>query len=129
AREARIASGRITREELLARFAPVAQHARSHAPHETVTLLLATDLLSEGVNLQDATVVVHLDLPWNPARLAQRVGRVRRPGGAGTVRTYLLAPPTSAAVLLDANARLRRKLEAAERIVGTSIPVLPAHSY
>ena len=52
------------------------------AAHERVTLLLATDLLSEGVNLQDASVVVHLDLPWNPARLAQRLGRVRRPGGA-----------------------------------------------
>jgi superfamily II DNA or RNA helicase len=126
AREARIASGRITRDELLARFAPVAQHAPPVAAHESVTLLLATDLLSEGVNLQDASVVVHLDLPWNPARLAQRVGRLRRPGGAREVRAYLLAPPARAGLLLDADARLRRKLATAERVIGRGIGVLPA---
>jgi hypothetical protein len=91
-----------------------------------VTLLLATDLLSEGVNLQDASVVVHLDLPWNPQRLAQRVGRVRRIGGASEVFTYALAPPASADALLDADARLRRKLASAERVVGTQFPVLPS---
>jgi hypothetical protein len=126
ARDARIASSRISRDELLARFAPLSQHARPGAAHESVTLLLATDLLSEGVNLQDASVVVHLDLPWNPARLAQRVGRVRRPGGASVVRSYLLSPPARAAELLDADARLRRKLAAAERVVGQGIHVLPA---
>ncbi|MEO8337829.1 MAG: helicase-related protein, partial [bacterium] len=125
ARHAKIASGRIARDDLLARFAPVAQHARAVAAHESVTLLLTTDLLSEGVNLQDASVVVHLDLPWNPARLAQRVGRLRRPGGARVVRSYLLAPPARAQLLLDADARLRRKLAAAEQVVGRGIGVLP----
>ncbi|MDB4888520.1 MAG: hypothetical protein JWL61_375 [Gemmatimonadetes bacterium] len=126
AREARIATGRIARDELLTRFAPVAQFSRPRAAHESVTLLLATDLLSEGVNLQDASVVVHLDLPWNPARLAQRVGRLRRPGGAREVRAYLLASPARAAMLLDADARLRRKLATAERVIGRGIGVLPA---
>jgi superfamily II DNA or RNA helicase len=128
ARDARIASGRIPRDELLARFAPLAQHARPVAAHESVTLLLTTDLLSEGVNLQDASIVVHLDLPWNPARLAQRVGRVRRPGGASVVHAYLFSPPARAAELLDADARLRRKLAAAEHVVGHGIHVLPALS-
>lgn len=124
-KEARIASGRIAHDEMLARFAPLAQRVRPAPAHEAVTLLLATDLLAEGVNLQDASVVLHIDLPWNPARLAQRVGRVRRPGGAERVRSYLLAPPASATALLDAETRLRRKLEAAERIVGASMQVLP----
>lgn len=127
-REARIASGRIGRDELLARFAPVAQGAAPFAAHDSVTLLLATDLLSEGVNLQDASVVVHLDLPWNPARLAQRVGRLRRPGGAAEIGSYLLAPPAPAAALLDADARLRRKLAAAERAIGATFDVLPSLS-
>jgi hypothetical protein len=87
AADARIASGRLPRDALLARFAPVAQGASKPAERERVSLLLATDLLSEGVNLQDASIVVHLDLPWNPARLAQRLGRVRRPGGASVVRS------------------------------------------
>ena len=125
ASEARIATGRIARDELLARFAPLAQHARPAAAHDSVTLLLATDLLSEGVNLQDAGVVLHLDLPWNPARLAQRVGRLRRPGGGSEVRTYLLAPPAGAAALLDADARLRRKIAEAEQVIGAGFPVMP----
>lgn len=126
AREARIASGRITRDELLARFAPSARGAHAPVERERVTLLLSTDLLSEGVNLQDASVVVHLDLPWNPARLAQRVGRIRRPGGAATVCAYLLAPPAPSELLLDVERRLRRKLHEAERTIGRSLDVMPA---
>jgi superfamily II DNA or RNA helicase len=125
ARDARIASGGIPRAELLARFAPRAQGTRARAAHERVTLLLATDLLSEGVNLQDASVVVHLDLPWNPARLAQRVGRVRRPGGADEVLGYLMTPPADAALLLRTEARLRDKLARAERTIGRGLEVVP----
>lgn len=123
--EARIASGRLARADLLARFAPRSQAAPAPHRRENVTLLLATDLLSEGVNLQDASVVVHLDLPWNPARLAQRVGRVRRPGGATEIRTYLMPPPASAELLLGVESRLRRKLADAERTIGRGMPVMP----
>ena len=122
---ARIASGRLTRDELLARFAPRAQGVPSPHQRERVTLLLATDLLSEGVNLQDAAVVVHLDLPWNPARLAQRVGRLRRPGGASEVASFLMAPPARSDLLLRAEARLREKLAQAERTIGHGLDVLP----
>jgi superfamily II DNA or RNA helicase len=126
ASEARIATGRIARDELLARFAPKAQQQVVPAAHQCVALLLSTDLLSEGVNLQDASVVVHLDLPWNPARLTQRLGRVRRPGGAREVSSYLMSPPANAALLLRAEARLRAKLARAEETIGRGIPVLPA---
>ncbi|HTK49116.1 MAG TPA: helicase-related protein [Gemmatimonadaceae bacterium] len=125
AREARIASGRVSRDALLARFAPRAHGLPPPPARERVSLLLATDLLSEGVNLQDASVVVHLDLPWNPARLAQRLGRVRRPGGAPEVASYLMAPPARAALLLRAEQRLRAKLARAERTIGRSLDVLP----
>jgi superfamily II DNA or RNA helicase len=128
ANEARIASGRLSRGELLARFAPLAQGVSMPHPRERITLLLATDLLSEGVNLQDAAVVVHLDLPWNPARLAQRLGRIRRPGGASEVTSYLMAPPARSSLLLRAEARLREKLSQAERTIGRGLDVLPALS-
>lgn len=128
ASEARIASGRLPRDALLDRFAPVAQGASAHAARERVTLLLATDLLSEGMNLQDASVVVHLDLPWNPARLAQRLGRVRRPGGSAIVHSYLMAPPAQTELLLKVEQRLRTKLARAERTVGRVPEVLPALS-
>jgi hypothetical protein len=77
------------------------------------------------MNLQDASVVVHLDLPWNPARLAQRVGRVRRPGGAVVVHSYLMSPPAQSRLLLDVERRLRRKIEGAERAVGRGVAVVP----
>jgi superfamily II DNA or RNA helicase len=125
AREARIASGRLPRDALLARFAPRARGVPPPSSRERVTLLLATDLLSEGVNLQDASVVVHLDLPWNPARLAQRLGRVRRPGGAAEVSSFLVAPPARAALLLRVESRLREKLARAGRTIGPSLDVLP----
>lgn len=124
--EARIASGPLPRRDVLARFAPRALGFPEPPRRERITLLLTTDLLSEGVNLQDAGVLVHLDLPWNPMRLEQRVGRVRRPGGASTVHSYLLAPPAGARLLLDVERRLRRKLARAARAVGPMLGVLPA---
>jgi hypothetical protein len=53
------------------------------------------------------------------------VGRARRPGGASEITSYLLAPPANAAALLDADARLRRKLASAERAIGATFAVLP----
>jgi len=55
-------------------------------------VLVATDCLSEGINLQESfTAVLHYDLPWNPNRLEQREGRVDRFGqSAETVKAYLL---------------------------------------
>jgi hypothetical protein len=52
---------------------------RLRAAHAApVHVLMATEVLSEGVNLQECGVVVHYDLPWNPTRLIQRNGRVDR---------------------------------------------------
>lgn len=60
--------------------------------HYPRRLLIATDCLSEGINLQDLfTAVLHYDLPWNPNRLEQREGRIDRFGQqADTVKCYLL---------------------------------------
>ena len=63
---ARIASGTISRDEVLEQFRLDAPRT---APIERIDLLLTTDLLSEGIDLRGASVIVHLDLPWNPARL------------------------------------------------------------
>jgi len=90
----RIASGAMPVEEVLARFAPQGQGRRPPPAALEVDVLVATDLASEGLNLQDATVVVHYDLPWNPLRLAQRLGRTVRLGGRhGQVNVWWFAPP------------------------------------
>jgi hypothetical protein len=118
---AQVAGGRLSRGEALSRFAPRALNARPPVSAERIDLLLSTDLLSEGVNLQDADVVVHVDIPWTAARLEQRVGRVARMGSAHSeVRVYLLRPPESAAALLENEILIQRKWDVARRAVGSA---------
>lgn len=125
-RGAQVAGGRLSRREALARFAPRATGARDPATAERIELLIATDLLSEGVNLQDASVVVHLDLPWTPARLEQRVGRSRRFGARHAVTTvYAMSPPASSETLLRQEQRLHAKRQAAARLTGACGAILP----
>ena len=127
ARGGRIASGRLTRQETLERFAPRA--AGAPAPHEAerIDLLLTTDLASEGLNLHDASVIMHLDLPWTPARLEQRVARSRRLGALhARTHSYALAPPADAEMVLTVERRLRQKLRTMEEVIGSNGTVLPA---
>jgi helicase-like protein/SNF2 domain-containing protein len=122
ARGGRVAGGRITRREILAQFAPATESA-SLRRSEQITLLITTDVLSEGLDLQRASVIVHLDLPWNPARLEQRVGRVRRLGSHhDVVHVYAMTPPASSERVLRVEARLRAKLSLAARVVGLDAP-------
>ncbi|HOM48433.1 MAG TPA: phospholipase D-like domain-containing protein, partial [Candidatus Hydrogenedentes bacterium] len=64
-----------------ARFAPKA-NAFVHRPagDPDIRILIATDVMSEGLNLQDGDVIVNYDLHWNPVRLIQRFGRIDRIG-------------------------------------------------
>lgn len=108
----RVSGGAITRREVLRRFAPEASGVPKPAYAEDVSLLLTTDLLSEGVNLQDAAAVIHLDLPWTPARIEQRIGRIARMGSRhNLVHVYAFRPPASAERIV----RIRRILDLKER--------------
>jgi superfamily II DNA or RNA helicase len=128
ARGAIVAGGKMTRGEILAHFAPGALGRNRPARAEEVNLLLTTDLLSEGVNLQNASVVVHLDLPWTAARMEQRVGRAARIGSPNAaVQPYLISPPASAGAVLHSDTIIRRKWHVAKRSVGSgSSPPIPA---
>src|SRR5207237_8057881 len=52
--------------------------ANAIQPSDDYQILVSTDVLSEGVNLHRSNVVINYDIPWNPTRLIQRVGRVNR---------------------------------------------------
>ena len=122
----RVAGGALTRRETIERFAPAAQGVRAPGAAERIDLLLATDLLSEGMNLQDASVVIHLDLPWTPARLEQRVGRAARLGSVHSrVVVYAFAPPASAERLIAVDERLRQKLRLVRATIGGPTSILP----
>ncbi len=123
---AAIASGRIPRAELISLFAPISNGSPVPPDVRRVDLLFSTDVLSEGANLQDASVLIHLDLPWTPVRLSQRVGRVARAGSlAQQVTVYSFPPPASAESLLHMERRLSAKLSVAARSVGVASGVLP----
>ena len=70
------------RAEVLRRFSPYYNESSSKqlvaSGQEEIRVLIATDVLSEGLNLQDATRLVNYDIHWNPVRLMQRIGRVDR---------------------------------------------------
>ena len=113
-RGARIASGALPTDEVLRIFRSPA-HRR-----EAIELLFATDLLSEGIDLPEAAVIVHMDLPWTPARLEQRVGRLRRPRASGTpIASYLFVQPASIERRLRRERLLARKAAASARLIGT----------
>ncbi len=116
----RVSGGKISRDEILRQFSPEASTSKA----EEIQLLLTTDLLSEGVNLQLADVVVHLDLPWTSARLEQRVGRAARIGSPHErVTVYGLSPPRCAEGILHGIDLLQTKHRAAVRTIGQSLPL------
>jgi superfamily II DNA or RNA helicase len=86
-------------------------------------VLIATDCLSEGINLHEHfTAVLHYDLPWNPNRLEQREGRVDRFGQrAKEVKAYLLFSKDSAVdgVVLDV---ILRKVREIKKATGINVP-------
>lgn len=112
-RAAAVFGGDTTRHDVLRAFAPVAQGAPPPAAALETDLLIATDLLSEGLNLQDAERVVHYDVPWSPARFAQRVGRIDRLGSLHTgIATVTFLPPAPLAEALTIEERLAAKVRA-----------------
>jgi hypothetical protein len=67
------------RSKVIQRFAPYYNESSSKEQGEKeIRVLISTDVLSEGLNLQDATRLINYDLHWNPVRLMQRIGRVDR---------------------------------------------------
>ena len=69
-------------QEILTLFSPVSKSKASILPHEPseIDVLIATDCISEGQNLQDCDYLINYDIHWNPVRIIQRFGRVDRIG-------------------------------------------------
>ncbi len=105
---------------LAQRFSPVSNDRRQQvAPAEEVRILLATDVLSEGQNLQDCAVVVNYDLPWAIIRLIQRAGRVDRIGQqADTIHCYTFWPAEGIERLINLRGRLLQRLAENGEVVG-----------
>jgi hypothetical protein len=105
------------RTRLIQAFAPKANERPGLAgTTEEVDLLISTDVLSEGQNLQDCGVVVNYDLHWNPTRMVQRAGRVDRLlSPHETIWIYNLFPDEGLERLLRLVESLNRKITDIDR--------------
>ncbi len=106
---------------LAARFAPRANQGLSGARGEPeLRVLVSTDVLSEGQNLQDARIVVNYDLPWAIVKLVQRAGRVDRIGqSAEQVVVYSMLPAASVDDVIDLRRRIRERLRENAVLLGS----------
>lgn len=114
---------RVARREALAAFAP------GHRGGATLEadILVATDVASEGLNLQDASLVVNYDLPWNPVRVMQRIGRIDRLGSPHeTSEVVHLVPVAGLEHVSTVLRTLRGKLAAMEHLPGAEPDPLAA---
>jgi hypothetical protein len=103
------------------RFSPESNRKRdSITPEHELRVLLATDVLSEGQNLQDAAIIVNFDLPWAIIRLIQRAGRVDRIGQkSDKILCYSFLPADGVENIIRLRARVRQRLHENAEVVGT----------
>lgn len=103
------------------RFSPHSNRRRAHIdPEDELRVLIATDVLSEGQNLQDAHIVVNYDLPWAIIRLIQRAGRVDRIGQlADDILCYTFLPADGVEKLINLRSRITQRLKENAEVVGT----------
>lgn len=102
------------RERILRNFDP-----GHEAPENTLRLLIATDILAEGINLHRAGRIINYDLPWNPTRVMQRVGRINRVGSKhATLHIFNFFPTDDADAHLDLERNIINKINAFHTVLG-----------
>lgn len=102
------------------RFSPVSNGKRNQIdPSDELRVVLATDVLSEGQNLQDCSIIVNYDLPWAIIRLIQRAGRVDRIGQqSDTIRCYSFLPADGVERIIRLRSRVQQRLRENAEVVG-----------
>jgi hypothetical protein len=112
----------VKREDAILGFAPISMEAAS--PEDRFDLLITTDVLAEGVNLQQCRHIINFDVPWNPMRLVQRHGRIDRIGSPHS-RVFLrtIFPAERLDQLLNLEQRILAKIAMAAASIGVASPV------
>ena len=108
------------REEVTANF-----DAKAYRPKDEYRILVATEVLAEGVNLHRSNVVINYDIPWNPTRLIQRVGRVNRVDTKfDKIHTYNFFPTDEGNDLIKLREAAEAKIHAFIQMLGADARLL-----
>jgi superfamily II DNA/RNA helicase len=108
------------RETVLANFDP-----RAFQPKDDYRILVTTEVLAEGVSLHRANIVVNYDIPWNPTRMMQRVGRVNRVDtDFDRIYTYNFFPTDESEDVIKLKASAEAKIEAFIEMLGSDARLL-----
>ncbi len=115
----------VSRTQAVQGFAPKSADAPEGA-EDKFDILVATDVLGQGVNLQDARQVINYDLPWNPMRVVQRNGRIDRLNSDHQrIWTYSIFPEDQIDDLLELEERIRVKLAWVAKSIGLENEIIP----
>ena len=118
--------GGVSREKAIFGFAPVSTEAPPARREDRFDIMVCTDVLAEGMNLQQSRHVINYDLPWNPMRIVQRNGRVDRIGSHyKDVHAWCFFPEDRLEAMLDLEQRIRRKIAQAAASIGVENPPVP----
>ena len=99
--------------------------SKSILKSEEISLLIATDVLAEGVNLQAGQVVINYDFHWNPTKLIQRAGRVDRIGTKhDTIIIHNFLPDPTIEADLKLETMVSRKIDEIQRVIGEDNKIL-----
>ena len=105
---------------IVEKFSPVSNDKADIPAEEQTRVLIATDVLSEGQNLQDSHIIVNYDLPWAIIRLIQRAGRVDRIGQKSQkINCYSFFPADGVEEIIKLRKRLNERINQAADIVGS----------
>jgi len=127
ANSAVVKGGDENKQDVIQRFAPEAsgyQQTLAESGESELQYVVATDTLSEGVNLQDVSVQVSFDLPWNPMRIVQRVGRIDRIGSTEAKYVHNFYPDGDIEAAIKLLKRLQAKINDIALIVGKENNIL-----
>ena len=103
-----------------AKFSPKSNNYDLNEGENPIDILLSTDVLSEGQNLQDASVVINYDLPWTIIKIIQRAGRIDRIGQeSDSVLIYTFEPDEGIEGVINLRGRIRDRLNQNSVVFGS----------
>jgi superfamily II DNA/RNA helicase len=121
-----IYSGDKNKAKIVGRFAPKANNYYQLKQGESeIKTLIATDVLAEGLNLQDGNIIINYDLHWNPVKLIQRFGRIDRIGSENdAIYGFNFLPETALEKNLGLQQKLANRIKEIHETIGEDAAIL-----